>query len=547
MEMMGTWCGEGGVPAFRSRDLLGVVEAPRCPLHVVSDPASGAIGVAQGGRAGVGRPAAQQSADAPTQDWPLLATLPALYPEWLGDRSFLEVHGVRFPYVTGAMANGIASTRIVISMAQAGFLSFFGAAGLPLARVEAAIDEIEAHLGVANGQPTPSWGANLIHSPNEPALEEAVADLYIRRGVRRVEAAAYMGLTPHVVRFAYSGIRRDAEGNVHRLRHVFAKISRPEVARHFMEPAPVAMIEALVSAGKLTPEEGRLAQGLPVAEDFTVESDSGGHTDNRPLSALLPTITALRDEVVRNRGYTRPLRVGAAGGLGTPTAVAAAFALGASYVLTGSVNQGCIESGLSDDGKAMLADAGVADVVMAPAADMFELGVEVQVLRRGTMFGVRGRKLYDLYRNYPSLDAVPAAERARIEKDVLRATFDDAWANTRGFWQQRDPREVERADADPKHKMALVFRSYLGLASHWSIDGVQDRRGDYQIWCGPAMGAFNAWAAGSFLESPANRTVVQVALNLMEGAAVVTRAQQLRTFGVAVPSDAFDFRPRPLA
>ena len=31
----------------------------------------------------------------------------------------------------------------------------------------------------------------------------------------------------------------------------------------------------------------------------------------------------------------------------------------------------------------MLATAGIADVIMAPAADMFEMGVEVQVLRLG--------------------------------------------------------------------------------------------------------------------------------------------------------------------
>jgi PfaD family protein len=283
-----------------------------------------------------------------------------------------------------------------------------------------------------------------------------------------------------------------------------------------------------------------------VAEDFTVESDSGGHTDNRPLTALLPTILSLRDKLVREHGYLRPIRIGAAGGLGTPGAVAAAYSLGASYVLTGSINQACVESGLSADGKAMLARADLADVVMAPAADMFELGVEVQVLRRGTMFGVRARKLYELYRAYPSLESIPATERARVEKDMLRAGFEQAWHDTRAFWTERDPAEVARAEADPKHKMALVFRSYLGLASRWSIDGVEDRRGDYQIWCGPAMGAFNTWATGSFLEDPSNRSVVQVARNLMEGAAVVTRAQQLRSYGLPVPNSAFDYRPRPL-
>jgi PfaD family protein len=227
--------------------------------------------------------------------------------------------------------------------------------------------------------------------------------------------------------------------------------------------------------------------------------------------------------------------------------VAAAFALGAAYVVTGSVNQACVESGLSTAGRDLLAQAGMADVMMAPAADMFEMGVTVQVLRRGTMFGVRARKLYELYRDHASFESVPAAERARVEKDLLHATFEEAWGSTRAFWVERDPRQVARAEADPKHRMALVFRSYLGLSSRWAIAGQDDRRSDYQIWCGPAMGAFNSWVRGSFLEEPASRSAVQVARNLVEGAAAVTRAQQLRAFGLAVPPSAFDYRPRPLA
>jgi len=61
------------------------------------------------------------------------------------------------------------------------------------------------------------------------------------------------------------------------------------------------------------------------------------------------------------------------------------------------------------------------------------------------------------------------------------------------------------------------------------------------------MGAFNTWTRGSFLEAAANRSVVQVARNLMEGAAVITRAQQMRSFGLAIPASGFDFRPRLLA
>jgi PfaD family protein len=289
-----------------------------------------------------------------------------------------------------------------------------------------------------------------------------------------------------------------------------------------------------------------LASTLPIAEDVTIESDSGGHTDNRPLGPLFAAIQSLRDELTTKHGYARPIRLGAAGGIGTPQAVAAAFSLGAAYVLTGSIIQSCVEAGVADDAKQMLCEAGLADVTMAPAADMFELGVELQVLKRGTMFAPRAKKLHQLYRTYTSLDALPPDVVDELERRVLGMSVEQCWATTREFWSARDPSEVARAESDPRHKMALTFRSYLGLSSRWAIDGRQDRRLDYQIWCGPAMGAFNAWTAGSFLADPAQRTVTQVANNLMEGAAVVTRAHQLRSFGVAVPPEAFNYRPRAL-
>ena len=528
------WVPDHAAAAFQPADIAAAVEQVRSPATVVEDPATGARGLGLGGALIPAAPGAQ--------GWPVIGHLPGLYPEWLGSRAFTEVHSVRFPYVQGSMANGIATARMVVEMGRAGFLGFFGAAGLDPDRIRPELDTLEAGLA-AQGLP---FGCNLIHNPHEPAFEAAVVDLYVQRGVRKVSASAFMGLTAPVVRYAFTGVRQGPDGEVHRPNALFAKISRPEVARRFMEPPPAELLEKLVAAGQLTADEARLARHLPVAEDYMVESDSGGHTDNRPLAALFPSIRLLRDEVVAQRGYARPIRLGAAGGLGTPEAVAAAFALGADFVLTGSVNQACVESGLSEAGRKLLAQAGLADVMMAPAADMFEMGVEVQVLRRGTMFGVRAQKLYELYRMHPGLDALPARDRAEVEK-MLRSSLEDAWTSTRAYWAARDPREADKGDRDPKHRMALVFRAYLGQASRWAIAGVPDRLIDYQIWCGPAMGAFNAWAAGSFLADPAQRTVVQVARNLMEGAAVVTRAGQLRALGLPVPAAAFAFRPRPLA
>lgn len=536
LRALGAWEPGGEDPSFDGAALVRATQRVREPAHVVRDGGTGRVGVAYGGTW-------NQGSGAEPGQRPLLATLPALYPEWLGDRSFCEVHRLRFPYVAGAMANGIATTRLVVAMARSGMLGFFGAAGLNLDQVEAALVELETALNPAGL----SWGSNLIHSPQEPELEAGVVELYLRRGVRRVSASAYMALTAPVVRYAASGLRRGPDGTVVRTNHVFAKISRPEVARRFMAPAPDNLLDALVSAGELTREEATLAREVPVAEDLIVESDSGGHTDRQPLGALFPIIRRERDAAVETHGYKRSIRLGAAGGLGEPTAVSAAFGLGAAFVLTGSVNQASLESGLSESGRAMLAEASLGDVMMAPAADMFEMGVKVQVLKRGTMFAVRGARLYEAYSRYGGLDEIPQDERARLERDIFHAPLTQVWEGTRAYWAQRDPREVERADAEPRHKMALCFRWYLGMASRWAIAGDAERRPDYQIWCGPAMGAFNAWVHGSFLAEPGERSVVQIALNLLEGAAVTTRAHQLRSYGVALPAHAFHFAPRRLA
>ena len=518
-------------PAFDPREITAYLRRVREPIHVVSGP-DGTLGVAPGGTLTGSDEGGRR----------LVGLLPPLYPEWLGDRGFGETHQVRFPDIAGEMATGIATTRMVVALARAELLGFFGAAGLGAEQVERAVDELSTALGTAS-----SWGVNLIHSPAEPALEDRVAELLLRRQVRRISASAFMDITPAVGRCAAAGLRLDRAGSIVRPVHVFAKVSRPEVAEKFMSPVPPAILAELVARGQVTAAEARLAARVPVAEDVTVEADSGGHTDNRPLVAVLPTILALRDELAARFGYQRPIRVGAAGGLGSPAAVAAAFALGAAYVLTGSVNQLAVESGVSDDARALLAEADLADVAMAPAADMFEMGVKVQVLRRGTMYAMRAGRLYDAYRAYTSIEAMPATLRTALEREVLHVTLDEVWAETRAFWQQRDPAQLDRAERDPRHRMALVFRWYLGKSSRWAIDGDAARRTDYQLWAGPAVGAFNRWTAGSFLAVPRERTVTQIALNLLEGAAVVTRVHQARTYGVPVPPEAFGFVPRRLA
>jgi len=511
-----------------------VAAAARCreAVHIFRSEPTGRIGVSFGDRV-----------DALANDYSHVASLPGVYPEWLGSSEFLETHGVRFPYTSGAMAHGIASPRLVLAMARSELLAFYGSAGVAPSDVEANILAIQSELANTGA----SWGSDLIHTPHDPTIEDALVDLYLRHQVRRVSASAFMRLTPAVVRYACTGLSLAPDGTIRRANHLFAKLSRAETARLFMAPAPAEIVSALVQRGLLSEREATLAAHVPLAGDITVEADSGGHTDNRPLTALLPALFELRAELQATHRFARAIRIGAAGGIGTPGGVAAAFGLGAAYVMTGSTNQASVEAGTSELAKEMLAAAELTDVAMAPSPDMFEMGVKVQVLKRGTMFAGRASLLRELYRAHASLEDIPAETVARIEREIFQRPLADVWAETRGFFAGRDAREVERAERDPKHKMALVFRWYIGLASHWAIQGVTGRKTDFQIWCGPAMGAFNRWAKGSFLADLPNRSVVQIALNLLEGAAVITRAQQFRSIGLPVPDAAFAYAPKPLA
>ncbi len=468
------------------------------------------------------------------------AYLPPLPPQHLGDAAFRKVYGVKYAYAAGAMAGGIASADLVIALGRAKILSSFGAGGLPPARIEAAIHRIQQAL------PSGPYAFNLIHSPNELALERRAVDLFRQYDVRTVEASAFLDLTPSIVYYRAAGLSLD-QGNQIKIRHrVIAKVSRREVAAKFMGPAPLKFLKELVQQGLITEQQAALAEQVPMADDITAEADSGGHTDNRPLVCLLPSLIGLRDEIQAQYRYPTPVRVGVAGGIGTPESALAAFMMGAAYVVTGSINQACIESGASDHTKQLLAQAEMPDVMMAPAADMFEMGVKLQVLKRGTLFPVRAQKLYELYKTYDSIEEIPPQERAQVEKQIFRTSLDAIWEQTVAFFTERDPAQLERAIANPKRKMALIFRWYLGLSSRWSNIGEPGREIDYQIWCGPAMGAFNDWVRGSYLAEPQNRRVTEVADQIMIGAAYLYRLQSLGLQGLQLPAAYRQYRPVPL-
>ena len=121
------WQGPGDAVALDINAMQAVLEDLTSPVWAVRTP-EGKLGLTSAG-----------TITCADQGLPLIGMAAPLLPESLGDAGFLAAHGVRYAYAAGAMANGIASTRMVITLGQAGFLGSYGAAGMIVERLEEAL------------------------------------------------------------------------------------------------------------------------------------------------------------------------------------------------------------------------------------------------------------------------------------------------------------------------------------------------------------------------------------------------------------------------
>ncbi|WIM94376.1 ACP S-malonyltransferase [Actinoplanes oblitus] len=400
----------------------------------------------------------------------------------LGAADFRQRYGLRRAYLIGSMYGGVSGHELLRSAAKAGVLAFLGTAGLTLDEVEREVHAVVDDLG-----PGGTYGVNLQYSHREPGREAALVDLLLRYGVDLVEASGHPVITEDLVRFRLKGGR------------IIAKVSRTDVAAEFLAEPPEHLVRRLLRSGAVTEEEARAARGTPMADDLCAEADGGWLGGTAGALSLLPAVLRLRDRAALP-GHR--VHVGCAGGLGTPEAVAAAFVMGADFVLTGSVNQCSVEAATSSRVKDLLQEAGEFDVATGPWGELFELGVPARYLSRGLLFPARATALYELWQRHDSLADLPAETRGRVLDNYLGG--EQPPATTPG--------------ADPKAELAELFRAYFTRGRRLAVAG-DERSADYLVHCGPAMGAFNQVVAGTELEPWPARTVGAIADVLMEGAA----------------------------
>ncbi|RAP24076.1 Malonyl CoA-acyl carrier protein transacylase [Brevibacillus laterosporus] len=426
----------------------------------------------------------------------------------VGCKQFMRDYQLQYAYLAGGMYKGIASKEMVVKLGKAGMMGFLGTGGLHVQQIEQSIQYIQKEL--KSGQ---AYGMNLLHTPGKLEREEQLVDLYMHYGIKTVEASAYMSITPALIKYRAHGLNKLPDGTVSSVNRIIGKVSRPEIAEHFLSPAPEYLVEKMVRENKITREQAHMLSKIPMVDDLCIEADSGGHTDGGVSYVLMPAMIQLRDEMMEKYKYRKKVRIGAAGGIGTPEAAAAAFILGADFILTGSINQCSVQAGTSDAVKDLLQQVQIQDTTYAPAGDRFEIGAKVQVLKRGVFFPARANKLFELYCQYNSLEEINEKDKKLIQAKYFKRSFKEIYDELKPNYSQE---EIDKAEKNPKHKMALIFKWYLAHSTNVALDGVPGQQVDYQIHCGPALGAFNRWVKGTNLESWKNRHVDEIGVKLME-------------------------------
>ena len=428
----------------------------------------------------------------------------SIQPENLGNPLFQERYRCKWSYFSGSMYKKIASEELVIRMSKAKLLSFFGSAGLFPGELKASIQRIQSQL-----DPNEPYGMCLISNIHNTAYEMQQVELFIRYQIPVIEVAAFATISPPLAYCRVKGLSQ-AQGKIIIPRRLIGKCSRLEVARMFLSPPPLSLIQQLLESKLISAQEAELSQKIPMMDDLAVEADSGGHTDQGTAFSLIPAITSLRNQMMQKYQYKESILVGCGGGIGTPQAIIAAFQLGAEFIFTGSINQCTVESGAHPVVKDLLSTVSIHDVTTAPAGDMFEIGAKVQVVKKNTQFPERANKLYQLFMQYGCLEAIPVSIKKELEKHYFKRTIEEVWKEVCDYKQKRNPQQLQEAQENDRLHLRLIFQWYFAHSNAVTFAGNIEEKDNFQIHCGPALGSFNQWVQGTLYQDWKSRHVVEI-------------------------------------
>jgi len=217
---------------------------------------------------------------------------------------------VRFPVI----APGITDTFVIVSLAEAGILSFYETDGRSRERVIHDIGELVRSFVLRT-----NWGITFHHHND---ADDDFASLFTKYDIPHIALRSFPSPTPAVVRLSATGIHNGRDGNLQRRTHVSAHVNDLASAQAFMTPPDIEMLDTLVNDGHISHYEAELARRIPLVEDLTVIGDL----------ELFVEIQKLERRLRQQYLYVRPIRIGIAGAMDTPQSISSVFSIGAAYV-----------------------------------------------------------------------------------------------------------------------------------------------------------------------------------------------------------------------
>lgn len=430
----------------------------------------------------------------------------------LGSQAFKDDYNLKYTYVAGTMCYGTTTHDMVVKMSRAGLLSFLESNGSTLSEVESRIKKV---LNQLNTDQDP-FGMNLTHDIYNPEHEMKMVDLFLNLGIKTIEATGYLSVTSALVYFRLKGLQQDLSGKVKCRNSLLVKVSKPEVAEVFMQPAPLSIVEDLVKQNLISSQQADWSKQIPLSHDICVEVDNNSDEGNSNSQLLFSTAKHLRDNIQDSKKYAKTIRVGLSGDIGTPESAASAYILGADFILTDALNQCTAEAATSEEVKRLLQGIKVGDLASAPLETSFELGGKLQVLKRGVLFPNRANRLYDLYTTYDSLESIPKHVIEQLEKNYFNQTLAERWEKIKMDYTANGKKSLlDAISKDGKRKMATIFKSYLRDSHQTAVSGDLSNKINFQIHTKPALGAFNQWVKGTNLESWQNRHADDIGIKIM--------------------------------
>lgn len=406
-------------------------------------------------------------------------------PKSLGSKAFKKLFSLDYSYIVSGLPSYTHGRGMLQNLSENGMLGFFNLDGLTFEEKEESLNTLNQHDF--------NFGVEFSIDDFDEKEDDKLITLLMGQNIKYILVKGCSKITESLRRF------KSSKSNL-----LIAKVSHPDQC---------------VSLS---------SESDPIFNAFLIDGSFVSNQDTRSILSLMPSIKNILSQ--------KSIFLGVTGDLGTPESLAAAYAMGADFVSTCSINLLSNDVSASDSYKDSIKKVRFQDISLVSSFDGFESGAKIRALNFGTRFVAVSSKIGAWFFEKKSVETLSEGERAYLESKVFTDSLDQTVADANAFFEHRNPSLVEAASSNSRICLAMLIRYYLEMGHLWAIEGDDSKKLDFNIKVGLDLASFNQWRQGTIFEDDDKLSVVQIALNLMMGAQYEIRKQFLLAQDVELDS-----------